>query len=296
MSRSKKGHGIAIATLTVGAGLALAAPGLAHHIKSVLIEGQPYVGRTLTATVTYNEIPTKVEYRWQRCTSDQQSSCTPIGAPNLPGYTVAELDANKWIAVRVIAQSEGDRDARWSPRVGPVTAAPQPTPTPAPTPTPTPAPTPNPAPTPPPEPGVKPQAFEQAGKQSPPPETAVPIATLAEKPVALMRPFPVVRVKGTLVGRGARITMLRIKAPTTATVDVRCDGPGCRVRRRSFGTSRITALERFLRAGARITIRVSRTDAVGKYVRLVIRDGSAPKRRDACLVGENTKPAECPEA
>ncbi len=112
----------------------------------------------------------------------------------------------------------------------------------------------------------------------------------------LMRPFPLVRVKGFLVGKGARITLLRVKAPSTATVDVRCDGPGCRVRRKLFGTSRVSALERYLSAGTRITIRVFRTDAIGKYVRLVIRDGSAPKRRDACLAADNTKPAECPSA
>ncbi len=159
-------------------------------------------------------------------------------------------------------------------------------------PSPTPTPTPSPQPTPVPEP----RGFDQTGRQAPPPAAAVPTSSLAETPLALLRPFPVVRVKGTLVRGGARITLLRVKAPSSATVDVRCDGPGCRVRRRLFGTGRLTALERFLPAGTRITIRVFKADVVGKYMRLVIRDGSAPWRRDACVVARSAKPAECPEA
>jgi hypothetical protein len=112
----------------------------------------------------------------------------------------------------------------------------------------------------------------------------------------LLRPFPVVRIKGRLLGGGALVTLLRVRAPSTATVDVRCNGPRCRLRRRSFGSGHITALERFLRAGTRITIRVSKPNAVGKYVRLVIRDGAAPHRRDACLIPGSGKPAECPPA
>jgi hypothetical protein len=95
---------------------------------------------------------------------------------------------------------------------------------------------------------------------------------------------------------GARISLLRVKAPSAATVDVRCTGPRCHLRRRSFGGGRIAALERFLRAGTRITIRVSARGSIGKYVRLVIRDGSAPKRRDACLLPGSSDPAACPRA
>ena len=111
-----------------------------------------------------------------------------------------------------------------------------------------------------------------------------------------MRPFPVVRVKGALLRNGALITLLRVRAPSAATVAVRCKGPRCDVRRRSRGGGRIRALERFLRVGTRITIRVSKPNSVGKYVRLVIRDGAAPKRRDACLMPGSRKPVTCPPA
>jgi hypothetical protein len=117
-----------------------------------------------------------------------------------------------------------------------------------------------------------------------------------ELPAPLLRPFPIVRVKGTLLRDGALITLLRVRAPSTATVDVRCNRLRCRLRQRTFGSGRIARLERFLRAGTRITIRVSKPNAVGKYVRLVIRDGRAPKRRDACLMPGSGKPVECPRA
>jgi hypothetical protein len=110
----------------------------------------------------------------------------------------------------------------------------------------------------------------------------------------LLRPFPVVRVKGTLLRGGALISLLRVRAPARAAVEVRCNGPRCRVRHRSFGGGRIPALERFLRARTRITIRVSKPNSVGKYVRLVIRNGTTPKRRDACLMPPSGKPVECP--
>jgi hypothetical protein len=55
-------------------------------------------------------------------------------------------------------------------------------------------------------------------------------------------------------------------------------------------------LERFLRAGTRVTIRISKANAIGKYVRLTIRDGSAPKRRDACLLPGEGAPVACPAA
>jgi hypothetical protein len=118
--------------------------------------------------------------------------------------------------------------------------------------------------------------------------------TDSEMSAPLLRPFPVVRVKGTLLRDGALISLLRVRAPARATVDVRCNGPRCRVRDRSFGSGRIPALERFLRVRTRITIRVSKPHSVGKYVRLVIRDGTAPRRRDACLMPGSGKPVECP--
>ena len=46
-----------------------------------------------------------------------------------------------------------------------------------------------------------------------------------------LQPFPVVRMKGRLVRRGARITRLRVSAPRGARIRVRCAGPTCPLRR-----------------------------------------------------------------
>jgi hypothetical protein len=285
-SRKARLIGSALAAFAAAA-ITVAVPALAHHIKSVTIQGQPVVGSTLTAVTVVTDPAAVLEYRWQRCTTDQRISCDRIqNAPNAPTYTVATADLDRRLAVRVLGVVAGDQDSQWSPLTSVVTAPPAPAPAPTPTPTPTPDPDPD-------APDDAPTFNQSTGP------SLLPLggpATPADEALRYLRPFPVVRVKGTLVPGGARITLLRVKAPSAATVDARCKGPGCRLRRQSFGSGRVPALERFLRAGTRVTIRVSTEDAVGKYVRLVIRDGSAPKRRDACLLPGDGAPAGCPGA
>jgi hypothetical protein len=141
-----------------------------------------------------------------------------------------------------------------------------------------------------PEPG---RNFDQSGI-SPVPglaPTAPPLGALF-----YLRPFPVVRIKGRVASGGARVTLLRVRAPRGSKVVVRCRRSGCPLRRRSIRVGRIRALERFLHAGIHITIRVSKPGLIGKYVRFVIRDGMPPKRRDACLLPGDGAPAECPRA
>jgi hypothetical protein len=137
--------------------------------------------------------------------------------------------------------------------------------------------------------------FDQSGRSSSPPPQPGPV-DLGDDTVQYLRPFPVVRIKGTLVRGGARVSLLKVTAPRGVRVGVTCRKRGCDVRRRLSGSGRIRALERFLRARTRITIRVSRPGMIGKYVRVVIRDGSAPKRHDACLLPGSTTPAPCPPA
>jgi hypothetical protein len=290
---SRKATWVASAAALCGAAaVLLVAPAVAHHIKNINLAGQPVVGSTLTAAVELGVPAAVLEYRWQRCDTVEKSTCTRIlGAPDAPSYRVANADLGKRLAVRVISDVAGVQESGWSPRTDVVTAPP-PDPTPTPTPTPTPSATPTPTPTPDRDPDPPADASKFSQSSGPPME--VP-ATAAVEKLRFLRPFPVVRVKGTLVSGGARISLLRVKAPTEATVDARCKRKGCRVRRRSFGAGRVRALERFLRAGTRVTIRVSTPDTVGKYVRLVIRDGSPPKRRDACLLPGDGAPVACPE-
>jgi hypothetical protein len=124
-------------------------------------------------------------------------------------------------------------------------------------------------------------------------ELAAP-AERTDAPAQFLRPFPVVRITGTLVSGGARVSLLRIRAPATARVLVRCSGSGCRLFSRSTGPRRVRALERFLRAGTRITIRISLPGTIGKHVAITIRAGQPPRRRDACLMPGSSRPVRCP--
>jgi hypothetical protein len=292
-SRTARWIGGAVAVTAAAVGV-VAGSALAHPvIQSLTIQGEPVVGSTLTAVVAANDPAAVIEYRWQRCTTTERSSCSRIQkAPNAPTYTVDPADLGNRLAVRALVT--GLTEAEWSQITAVVTAT-APTPTLTPTPTPTPGPSPTPDPGDDSDPPDAPPTFDQSGGRSSVPSAAT-LAAPASDALQYLRPFPVVRVKGTLVPRGARISLLRVKAPSAATIRVRCKGRGCSVRRRSFGSGRIRALERFLRAGTRITIRISKPDAIGKYVRLVIRNGSAPKRRDACLLPGGTEPADCPSA
>jgi hypothetical protein len=106
-------------------------------------------------------------------------------------------------------------------------------------------------------------------------------------------PFPVVRMTGYIFNRGARIVRLSVTAPRGANIDVRCKGPRCPLRRRSFSPGRIRPLERYLRAGVAITIRVTRPGFIGKYTKVVIRSRKPPRRRDACLLPGELRPQPC---
>ena len=47
------------------------------------------------------------------------------------------------------------------------------------------------------------------------------------------------------------------------------------------------------RAGAVIDIRVTKANTIGKFVRIMIRDGQRPKRVDRCLEPGKSKPIGC---
>jgi hypothetical protein len=106
-------------------------------------------------------------------------------------------------------------------------------------------------------------------------------------------PFPVVSVGAYILDHGSRIVLWRVKAPRGAKIEVRCRGPGCPLRRRSFRPGRIRPLERYLRAGVAITIRVTRPGFIGKYTRVVIQSRKPPRRRDACLFPGDRRPRPC---
>lgn len=134
-----------------------------------------------------------------------------------------------------------------------------------------------PAPPPPPAPG------------SPPPSGNSPL---------MLSPFPIVRIAGTVLPRGALVRILSVRAPLGARIRARCSGTGCplaSVARTS--TTRIVRLRRFERrlpAGTRLGIFVRKGGTIGKHTRFVIRAGASPRRLDLCLYPSRATPAPCP--
>jgi hypothetical protein len=284
------------------------------------ITGTYRVGQTLTATGGKWTGPsgTTASYQWMRC-SDASNvyNCSLLNGQTAQTYRLVNDDYNKRIRVALIAR---DRDNHYdyaiSSAVGPIAAASAPPPTPTPTPTRTPTPTPRPTVTP--KPTVTPAPTATPTPTPTPTATpapsfdvaAVPVATpvptsgavlqqtASSKKARMIRPKPVVRVRGRLTANGASVTSLTVKAPRGTKITASCSGGGCPARRISRTAAKLTHLSTFektLRAGTRITIKISKLGGyITKVTVLEIRHGSAPMRRDGCLWPAKKKMQRCP--
>jgi Bacterial Ig-like domain len=126
-------------------------------------------------------------------------------------------------------------------------------------------------------------------------------------PLALMQPFPIVRIAGNETASGVKISLLTVQAPLAARVTVACKGRRCKTgsesrvarssRRKRGATTVLLAFRRFERslpAGVSLEIRVSKRGEIGKYTRFAIRRHGLPSRTDACLRSTSPKPIACP--
>jgi putative metal-binding protein/hemolysin type calcium-binding protein len=120
-------------------------------------------------------------------------------------------------------------------------------------------------------------------------------------------PFPLL---GSALGaftvtdsHGTRFTDLFVRrAEKGSTVRLRCSGPGCGKRTRTLKVRRdrqtlkllklVRGLE--LRPGARLEVRITKRATIGAVIRLTMRRGKAPARRDACLFPGHRAPRRCP--
>ena len=114
----------------------------------------------------------------------------------------------------------------------------------------------------------------------------------------MMSPFPVTRIMGTVLPRGARVRILSVRAPLGARIRARCRGTACPVssvtRTSTTSIVRLRRFERRLRAGTRLGIFVRKGNTIGKYTRFVIRAGAPPRRLDLCLYPGRARPSPCP--
>jgi len=289
-----------VRTGVLGIGLALAVlVGLAHAADSPQIQTPPavgglaQVGGTLTASGgRYTPSDAKVTLRWVRCDPGGRS-CARIQRARGTNYVVQTGDLGKQLGVELVVRRSGETTRALSSLtavVAPGTPAPgnpggdngnegpgngddddAPIPAPAPSPSPSPGPS-----------------------TSPTPTTPAPSVAPAGQP-ALLSPFPVVRIRGSLTRRGARISLLSVRAPRAARILATCKGAGCPAERvTASGTARLKRYERHLRAGVEIRVRVFQAARVGKYTSFLIRRGRSPLRRDRCLAPGAMLPSKCP--
>jgi hypothetical protein len=248
--------------------------------KAPAIAGTPQVGLELVVEAEYTGDPTPAAtYAWQRCTK-ATGACAAIPGATEQRYVVSAADQGTFLRVRMKVTN----------RAGSVTAQSKPTtvvlgaPVPTATPTASPAQTPAPEPTVTPAPAVTPQAAAAPAVTAP-----VPLVPLA------FDPFPVVRIKGELTAKGARVTLLSVQAPRDVRIDVDCTGTDCPARhyRSPAGKHRLRKFERNLRAGTRLEVRVTKPGYIGKFTAFVIRRRAEPKRSDRCLAPGATRPVLC---
>jgi PKD repeat protein len=128
----------------------------------------------------------------------------------------------------------------------------------------------------------------------------VPASSATRPP--LLSPFPVVRIRGLIYRDSVRLSLLKVQAPSGATIHVRCRGHGCAAKKQpdvhvkvARKPVRMRSFEgRSLRAGTTVEVFVTAPHRIGKYVKFEVRRGAAPARSDLCLNPGRTKPTACP--
>jgi hypothetical protein len=126
---------------------------------------------------------------------------------------------------------------------------------------------------------------------------------MSPPPVGVMQPFPIVRIAGTNLASGIKISVLAVKAPAGARITVGCRGSACPAKsvsravassRQGPASIRFRRFERFLRPRMVLEIRVSRSGEIGDYTAFSIRLHRLPTRVDSCLDSAGVRPIVCP--
>jgi len=265
--------------------------------KGPTISGTAQVGQTLTA-VDYAYSGGTATWIWWRCSGPRPTldDCDEISGADKTSYEV--VDADKDFVLRVVLTvSKGD-DYRESvsPQTSTVTAAPAPPPEPTPTPTPAPTPAPSPDPDPPGSQGTPTTGSPAAITTSPQALDSGGVLGETVRPALMMAPTPLVRIRGVMTRNGVRLTLLTVRAPKGARITILCKGRSCPAKKwvNTAAVVRATKFQRALRAGTRLTIKVTKPGRIGKYTVIVIRKDKMPKRSDRCLYPGARRPVACP--
>ena len=250
--------------------------------RSPSVVGAPVVGQRLDADASWRgDGLLSILYIWLRCDSSSLWSCKIQWSSVGRSYTLTEADRGKFMRVWLGVSNRDGRDDAISSPTAAVAAAPV-----------------APPPVVPPPPPVTPPVTVTPPVVTPPAaDSPAPAGgNVRGARARTMRPFPVVRLRGWLTPRGARIRMFTVNAPKGSRITVRCLGERCPRSRwaRSTVMTRVRGFEGMLRAGVRLELRITRPGFIGKHTIIRIREGKAPARRDRCLYPGNTAPQACP--
>jgi hypothetical protein len=132
---------------------------------------------------------------------------------------------------------------------------------------------------------------------------------VSSRSLALMQPFPIVRIAGLVTSYGVRLKVFAVQAPVGARIRVSCRGRSCpkasesrvaasssKKRKPAAVVVRFRRFQRSLRAGVVLEVRVYKRGQIGKYTRFVIHRGKLPSRVDACIGQAGVKPIPCPSS
>jgi hypothetical protein len=255
-----------------------------HITRAPSLTGTAQVGQRLQAVgaAWTGRQPLSASYYWLRCDTEgwrDWDDCGLIDGQRSTSYVLTAADLGKYLRAAVAVTNRDGFDIEVSRPTAAVAAVPVPA---------------NPPQTPTSPPAVAPPVAVPA----PPTVPAAPQtpAASAERALRMMRPAPLVRIRGWLTTSGAMISHLSVRAPRGARVSVRCHGRGCprKSLARMTKLTRLGAFEHRLRAGTRLVISVTRAGFIGKHTVIRIRRGKAPTRRDLCLYPGSKGPAKCP--
>jgi hypothetical protein len=144
-----------------------------------------------------------------------------------------------------------------------------------------------------------PPAVPPAAPPPPPPTSAGPLP--------LMAPFPIIRIVGRTTPRGAKVSVMTVRAAVGSYVVSRCVGSKgrCPYKQRAsripgnlgrIRTIHVPGFERSFRAGVVLRIYVVDTGRTGKFTSFKIVRRHAPRRNDGCVADIALRPVTCPTA
>jgi hypothetical protein len=138
-----------------------------------------------------------------------------------------------------------------------------------------------------------------------PPPPPPPVTASSSLP--LLTPFPIIRIVGRTTKRGAKVTLLTVRAGVGSFVVSRCVGPSARCpykqrvmripgRAGQIRTIHVRGFERSFRAGVLLRVYVAGAGRIGKFTSFKIRSKQSPRRNDGFVADIVLRPVSCPGA